>query len=232
MIKNLINIESTIGKYFSYFIISLIIVSLVTFSIETIKGLDEKYYLYLKYIEIGTIIIFTFEYFLRVSLERNKLQFIFSFYGLIDIIAILPFYLSIGLDLRSLRIFRLFRLFRIFKLFKYTKAIDKIKKAISAIKEELIIFIVASLFVLYIAAVGIYFFENKAQPDVFSSVFDCLWWAVATLTTVGYGDMFPVTMGGRFFTTIIVFIGLGIIAVPTGLFASSLTNIFNNKTNN
>ena len=232
MIKNLINIESTIGKYFSYFIISLIIVSLVTFSIETIKELDEKYYLYLKYIEIGTIIIFTFEYFLRVSLERNKLQFIFSFYGLIDIIAILPFYLSIGLDLRSLRIFRLFRLFRIFKLFKYTKAIDKIKKAISAIKEELIIFIVASLFVLYIAAVGIYFFENKAQPDVFSSVFDCLWWAVATLTTVGYGDMFPVTMGGRFFTTIIVFIGLGIIAVPTGLFASSLTNIFNNKTNN
>ena len=232
MIKNLFNIESTIGKYFSYFIISLIIVSLVTFSIETIKGLDGKYYLYLKYIEIGTIIIFTFEYFLRVSLERNKLQFIFSFYGLIDIIAILPFYLSIGLDLRSLRIFRLFRLFRIFKLFKYTKAINKIKKAISAIKEELIIFMVASLFVLYIAAVGIYFFENEAQPDVFSSVFDCLWWAVATLTTVGYGDMFPVTMGGRFFTTIIVFIGLGIIAVPTGLFASSLTNIFNNKTNN
>ena len=77
-----------------------------------------------------------------------------------------------------------------------------------------------------------YFFENEAQPDVFSSIFDCFWWAVATLTTVRYGDMFPVTMGGRFFTTIIVFIGLGIIAVPTGLFASSLTNIFNNKTNN
>ena len=82
------------------------------------------------------------------------------------------------------------------------------------------------------AATGIYYFENDAQPDNFSSIFDCLWWAVATLTTVGYGDMFPITTGGRFFTTIIVFIGLGIIAVPTGLFANSLNDTYSKRTDN
>ena len=79
------------------------------------------------------------------------------------------------------------------------------------------------------SATGIYYFENEAQPEIFKSIFHCLWWAITTLTTVGYGDMFPITLGGRVFTTFIVIIGLGVIAVPTGLFASSLTNILNRK---
>ena len=79
------------------------------------------------------------------------------------------------------------------------------------------------------SAVGIYFFEHKAQPEQFQSVFHCLWWSVTTLTTVGYGDMYPVTMGGRIFSTIVVFIGLGLVAVPTGLIASALTKSINKK---
>ena len=229
MLKKLIDIDTSPGKYFSNFISFLIVISLVTFSIETIPELDPVYYLYLGYIEIAIVLIFTFEYLLRLALLEKRLKFIFSFYGLIDLVAILPFYLSTSLDLRTLRIFRLLRLFRAFKLLRYTNAINTIRNAVYEIKEELIIFLIASIFLLYVSATGIYYFENEAQPEAFKSIFHSLWWAVATLTTVGYGDVYPITVGGKIFTTIIVFIGLGVVAVPTGLFASSLTNILNRK---
>ena len=91
------------------------------------------------------------------------------------------------------------------------------------IKDELALFMIATAFVLFLAAVGIYYFEGQAQPETFGSVFHCLWWAVVTLTTVGYGDVYPVTLGGKIFTAIILMVGLGVVAVPTGLFASALT---------
>ena len=168
---------------------------------------------------------------MRLFLSKNRIGFIFSFYGIIDLVAIIPFYLTAGLDLRTLRIFRLFRLFRVFKLLKYTNAINTMKKAVFSIKEELIVFMIASCFLLYVAAAGIYYFENEVQPELFKTIFHCLWWAVTTLSTVGYGDMFPITTGGRFFTTIVVFIGLGIIAVPTGLFANSLNYTYSKRRN-
>ncbi len=93
------------------------------------------------------------------------------------------------------------------------------------VKEELVIFLVATGFLLFTAAVGIYYFEATAQPDKFQSIFDCLWWAVATLTTVGYGDTYPITVGGKIFASIVVIIGVGIVAVPSGLLASALTKI-------
>ena len=127
-----------------------------------------------------------------------------------------------GGDLRSIRIFRLFRLFRIFKLLKYNSAIDRLLFAFREIKKELFIFLIATIFLLYVSSVGIYYFENEAQPEQFKSVFHSMWWAVATLTTVGYGDVYPITLGGKLFTTFIVFIGMGLVAVPTGLLASAL----------
>jgi voltage-gated potassium channel len=90
-------------------------------------------------------------------------------------------------------------------------------------KEELVLFLFATLIILYLAGVGIYYFENPAQPDIFSSVFHSLWWGVATLTTVGYGDIYPITIGGKFFTFFILFIGLGIVSIPAGLMASALS---------
>ena len=153
----------------------------------------------------------------------NRLKFIFSVQGLIDLLAILPFYLRIGIDLRSIRVFRLLRLARVFKFFRYSKAISRFKNTFRIVKAELILFMISTLFLLYLAAVGIYYFENQAQPENFASVFHSLWWAVATLTTVGYGDVYPITIGGRIFTFTILMIGLGIIAVPAGLLSSALT---------
>lgn len=94
--------------------------------------------------------------------------------------------------------------------------------ALIVAKEEVVLFLAMTLILLYLAAVGIYYFENEAQPETFASVFHCLWWAVATLTTVGYGDVYPITVGGRLFTFAILLIGLGVISVPAGLVASAL----------
>lgn len=174
-------------------------------------------------IEAVTVTIFTLEYVLRIIGAEKKTRFIFSFYGLVDLTAILPFYVSTGLDLRAVRVFRLLRLVRILKLFKYSQAIKRFHRALVLAKEELILFGFVSIILIYLSAVGIYFFENEAQPEQFKSVFHSLWWAVTTLTTVGYGDMFPITAGGKLFTFFVLMIGLGIVAIPTGLVASALS---------
>ncbi len=215
--------ETKAGQWFDLSIQFLIVLSLISFSIETLPNLSLEVQKILYCIEVICVIIFTIEYLLRLFVTQNKLKFIFSFYGLIDLFAILPFYLALGIDLRSIRIFRMFRLFRIFKMIRFTKAITHLFRAFKSIKEELILFLVLSSFLLFLSSVGIYYFENQAQPDVFKSVFHSLWWAIATFTTVGYGDIFPVTAGGKIFTSIMLLIGIGIIAVPTGLIASALT---------
>ena len=102
-------------------------------------------------------------------------------------------------------------------------------KAIFIAKEELIIFSAVTLMLLYLSAVGIYHFEHAAQPENFKSIFDSLWWAVATLTTVGYGDVYPITLGGRMFTFVILMLGLGVVAVPTGIIASALASVRKNE---
>lgn len=211
------------AKIFNLFIIFLIVLSIISFSIESVPDLDHDVINYLRFLEIFTVVVFSIEYVLRLSLGERPIKYFFSFYGIVDLLAIAPFYISLGIDLRSIRIIRVFRVFRIFKVARYSKAIQRYKVAFGMIKEELIIFLVAALLLIYISALGIYYFENEAQPEIFSSVFDSLWWAVVTFTTIGYGDVFPITMGGRFFTAIIVIIGLGIISVPTGLIASALT---------
>lgn len=223
-IKSIIESTDTIhGKIFAFTIQLLIVVSLITFSMSTLPNLSELTIQVLYAIEAFTVAIFTAEYLLRIKVSDSKFGFIFSFYGIIDLLAILPFYIVSGLDLRAIRVFRLLRLFRILKLLRYSQAINRFYRAFIIAKEELILFTIVSLIVLYLAAVGIYYFENEAQPDKFASVFHSLWWAVATLTTVGYGDVYPITAGGRIFTFIVLMIGLGIVAVPAGLVASALS---------
>lgn len=217
------------GRWFDLSIQVLIIFSLVTFSLETLPNLSDSFAHFLRIFEVITVIIFTIEYLLRLYVTEKKLKFVFSFYGLVDLMAILPFYLAFGIDLRSIRILRLFRLFRVFKILRYSKAIRHMVKAFISIKEELILFLILSSFLLFLSSVGIYYFENPVQPEVFTSIFHSLWWAVATLTTVGYGDIYPITVGGKIFTSVMLFVGLGIVAVPTGLIASALTKTRDDK---
>lgn len=211
------------GRNFDFFIQSLILLSIVTFSVETLPDLSRETRTLLGNIETAIVILFTLEYLLRLYLADKKFRYIFSFYGLIDLAAILPFYLTSGVDLRSLRVFRLLRLFRLLKLLRYNRAIRRFSRAFVMIREELVLFGIVTVMLLYLAAVGIYYFENETQPEAFKSIFHSLWWAVATLTTVGYGDIYPVTLGGRVFTFIILMLGLGIVAVPGGLLASALS---------
>lgn len=216
------NSSSGPGRVFDLSVQFLILLSLVTFSIETLPGLDPQTQAVLARIELVCIIVFTFEYLLRVAVAERKLRFMTSFFGIIDLLAILPFYLAVGFDLRSLRALRMLRLFRAFKLIRYSRAIRRFHRAFAIAREELVLFGCVAAILLYLSAVGIYYFENPVQPEVFASVFDGMWWAVVTLTTVGYGDAFPVTTGGRLFTVLVLLTGLGVVAVPTGLISSAL----------
>lgn len=218
--------DTRAGKAFDLFVQSLIIFSISIFAIETLPNLTLRSLEILSYLEVVIVSIFTFEYLLRLIVSKNKIGFIFSFWGIIDLLAIVPFYLiafGLDLDLVFLRTLRLFRLVRIIKLARYSKSFTRIMLAFKIAKEDLLVAFGATSIMLIIASFGIYIFENPVQPDKFSSVFHSLWWALATLTTVGYGEIYPITLGGKLFTGIVLMIGLGIVALPAGIIASSLT---------
>ncbi len=201
----------------------LILLNLFAFSMETVPGLSPEWLTTLSLFEGISVAIFTVEYVVRVSHSRPCWGYAGSLMGMIDLLSILPFFFGAVLDLRSMRAFRLMRVFRIFKLARYSAAARRYHLAFKYAKEELVLFGAAALIVLYLASVGIYYFENEAQPQVYASVFHSLWWAIVTLTTVGYGDAIPITVGGRIFTGFVLIAGLGIVAVPTGLLAAALS---------
>lgn len=211
------------GRFFDTFIQVLIILSLVAFTIETFPDNKESTNNFLLKFEWFCVIIFSVEYLLRIYVAEKPLKYIFSFYGIIDLLAVLPFYLSTFFDFRALRAFRIFRIFRMFKLIRYNKALRRFHIAYGIIKEELVLFLMLTFIFLYIASAGIYHFEREAQPEYFSSIVDSGWWAAVTLTTVGYGDVYPITNGGKIFTMFILLIGVGIITIPAGLIASALS---------
>lgn len=211
------------GRIFDYIIQGLIMLSLIGFAVETLPNLSPQTRNFLSVFELFCVVVFTVEYILRIYVAKNPLKYIFSFYGLVDLLAILPFYLTATMDLRALRSFRVLRLFRAFKLVRYNKALKRFHVAARLIKEEVVLFFIITLILIYLTSAGIYFFENEAQPESFSSIFHSFWWAIVTLTTVGYGDVYPVTIGGKVFTFFVLIIGVGIVTVPAGLVASALS---------
>lgn len=211
------------GRYFDYFIQWLILLSLISFSLDTLPSLPETVRGFLNIFEIISILVFSIEYLLRIFVSKNPFKYIFSFYGIIDILAILPFYFNRVLDLRFLRAFRIFKIFRILKLTKYNKAINRFERAFKIVKEEILLFFIITLVLIFITSAGIYFFENEAQPEVFKSIFHSAWWSIITLTTVGYGDVYPITLGGKIFTFFVLMIGVGLVTIPAGLVATALS---------
>ena len=221
--------DTKAGRAFDSVILVLIISSIITVTFETLPDLSpaakRAFYIF----ETVTVVLFTIEYVLRIATAPKVRGYIFSFHGIIDLVAILPFYLSLGFDLRAARALRLFRIFRILKIARYNRAMSRFGKAISEAKEEVMIFFFATLILLYLSAVGIYYFEHEAQPKIFSSIIHSLWWVLVTLTTVGYGDVVPLTLGGKLFTFVILICGLGVVAIPAGIVASALSKVVKNE---
>lgn len=217
-------------KLFDKFIYVLIILNLLSMIVESEPYLDEPIYDFLRVFERLSIAIFTLEYLLRTIIAfKNKSRYNLTFFGLIDLIAILPFYITffIGFDGRFIRVLRLFRISRIIKLGKFNKAFELLGKGIHNVRRELYLTFFIAFIMLFFSASGIYYLENPHQPEVYSSIIESFWWAVASLTGVGFEEVYPVTTGGKVFGTIISLIGIGIVAVPTGIISASFVELIN-----
>ncbi len=212
------------GSVFTGIIQFLILVSAIVFLIESDREQLEAdpYKTHFVVLDIVFLVLFSIEYILRVYIEPRKRDFIFSFYGIVDFVAIVPS-LFIVPGFRVLRVLRFLRVFRLFKATRFILAVDRMTAALRQIYQEIVALVILSLMLVYLSACGIHFFERNVQPEKFGSILDSMWWAVVTLTTVGYGDAFPVTAGGKVFTAFVTLIGVGLIAIPSGLLASALT---------
>ena len=229
LLRSVVQDSSTVsGRLFDSVIIVIIIGSLVMIAVETVPTLSPEARYWLHFAETVITLIFVAEYALRILTSPKKKEYIFSFYGIVDVLAIAPFFLfflPLGNEVLAVRAVRILRIFRVVKLTRYADAMFRLGRALRASKEEAELFVVATVILLFLASVGIYYFEHEAQPESFSSIPQSLWWAVCTLTTVGYGDVYPITVGGKLFTFLILMCGLGVIAVPAGLIASALHEI-------
>ena len=215
--------DTPAGRAFDIAVLILIFLSVVILSVDTLPDLSPGLREILHFSEIVITLLFTIEYGLRVATAPKKTNYIFGFYGIIDFLAIFPFwFLFPGFDSRLLRAIRLIRVFRIVKIARYSDTMDRFGKALSSAKEEILIFLFATAILIYISAAGIYYFEHEIQPERFKSIFHSLWWAIAMIPTIGYGDIYPMTLGGKLFALLMGMCGLSVIAIPSGIVAKAL----------
>ncbi|MGC6423191.1 MAG: ion transporter [Flavobacteriaceae bacterium] len=218
-----------ISVAFDRFIYSLIIANVLAMILESHASIRALYKESFDVFELVSIVIFSFEYLYRITIGfRNKgikgaFEYIFSTFGIIDLLSILPFYLNqfVKIDGRFVRILRLFRLTRIFKLGRDSASLKLFIQALSAVRNELKFTLFLSILTILFSASAIYFLENEAQPEKFSSITESIWWATVSLATVGYGDVYPITVGGKAFAAIISLVGIGVVAIPTGIISAS-----------
>lgn len=218
----------TASRVFDILILALIFLNVIAVILGSVRSIQEHWNKVLDAFETFSILVFTIEYVLRlwtctldprfVNPIRGRLRYMVKAMSIIDLMSILPYYLPLlGVDLRSLRVLRLLRIFRIAKVGRYYSSLNLIKHVIYTKKEELVLTSAIMLLLLVVSSSLLYYCENKVQPDVFSSIPATMWWSVATLTTVGYGDMYPITLLGRFLASIIAILGIGMFALPTGI---------------
>ncbi len=221
--------DSKWDKTINGFIIILIILNVIAVILETVPSIHDPYTEFFRVFDLVSVVIFTIEYLLRVwSCTHHpkyshpvygRLKYMISTDGIIDLLAILPFYFHvvIGLDLRVLRILRLLRFLRLFRLTAYMKSAKMVRSVFVTRASELKLSMVLIGFLLIIAACLLYFAEHHAQPKIFSSIPATLWWALVTITSVGYGDMVPITVLGKILTGVIAFTGFALFALPAGI---------------
>lgn len=218
-----------VHKFIDQFIYILIFLNVGAMVLESHVSIRESYESAFQVFEILSIVIFSAEYIYRIAHASYKegskgaIAYVFSFFGLIDLISILPFYLNqiIKIDGRFFRILRLFRLTRIFKVGRKSKSLKVFTKALMSVKSELTFTLFLSIITILFSASAIYYLENEAQPEKFSSITESIWWATVSLATVGYGDVYPVTAGGKIFASIISLLGIAVVAIPTGVISAA-----------
>ena len=228
------------SKVFDLFIMALILFSIVSVFVATFDISARAVSILLK-IEWWSLLIFSMEYLLRLWTAdllypestplRARLRYAFSWMAVIDLLAIMPLFLPmfIPVNLVGIRAFRLIRLLRIFKMNRYTNALVSIAEVFRKKAQEIIVSIFFVLILLIIASLLIYYVEHDAQPDKFTNAFSGLWWAVATLTTVGYGDIYPITVFGRILATVMAVMGIGMVAVPTSILSAGFIEVLDKK---
>ena len=232
--------DDGISRAFNIGMLVLILLNVIAVIIETEEGLYSQFTIYFLIFEIFSIAIFTIEYILRIwtctenpkykSSISGRIRFALLPSMLIDLFSFLPFYIPFwGVDLRFIRAIRLTRIFRLLKIGRYSQSLTKLGNVIKAKKEELTITLLSGVIILIIASSVMYFVEHDAQPDVFSSIPSSLWWGAITLTTVGYGDIYPKTVLGKFIAAIIAVLGIGLFALPAGIIASGFASELQNK---
>lgn len=227
-----------LSRTVDWLIAGLIVLNTVTVALATVDGIFRQYHRAFYVIEVTSVALFTVEYGLRLwsasVLEGHsrpiidRLRYACRPYLLVDLFAILPFYLGAAVfvsDLRFLRALQLFRFLRLFKLVRYSEAMQRFIRVIRKKRDDLLLAAVGSSLLITVASHLMYFLEKDAQPETFSSVPATLWWAVITLTTVGYGDVYPITPAGKLLGAIIAVIGVGLVALPASILASGYLEV-------
>lgn len=211
--------DTPMGKWFDLTLIALIVLSVILIMLESVKEIDVEFHRELLFLEWFVTIFFTLEYIARIISVKRPFKYIFSFYGIIDFISTIPLYLSYifagSQVLLAFRIFRMLRIFRILKLVKFIGEASQLKKALKASRTKIVVFIYVVLVLSVIMGTIMYLIESEEAG--FTSIPRSIYWTIVTLTTVGYGDIAPQTNLGQFIAMIIMVLGYGIIAVPTGI---------------
>ena len=222
-------IDSRIEYVIRYGIGLLIVLNVVAVMASTVDAVAVEYGDALYTFELISVIIFSLEYLLRlwavVEDPRyqhpifGRLRYSITFFALVDLLAILPFYLPmfVRVDLRTLRVLRLLRLARLVKLGRYSTALGTFTSVLRNKREQLLVSMAILLLLVIVSSTAIYYLEHDHQPEAFSSIPAALWWGIVTLTTIGYGDIYPITVGGKIFAAIISVISIGMVAFPSGI---------------
>ena len=220
------------GRIIDAFLVALIVSNVVMVTLHTVHALAVKYAAFFYYFELFSVIIFSIEYILRMWIcTRNesyrhpvlgRMKYFFSPLAIIDLVAIVPFYLPmlIPVDLIFMRMLRLLRLLRLLKLGRYSESIKTMAALLKSKREEIAVSLTMSIILLLIASALMYFIENAAQPEAFSSIPAAMWWGAMTMTTVGYGDVYPITPAGKVLAGIIALLGISLFILPAGIIAA------------
>lgn len=213
------------GKIFDVALLFFIILSVIVVMFETVSNVDVDYHKELVILEWFFTSLFTLEYILRIFCTDKPFKYIFSFYGIIDLLAILPMYLSFFISgssvLSSIRALRLLRLFRVLKLMNFIGEATRLKNALKASRTKITVFLYSVVVISVIVGTLMYIVEGPEAG--FTSIPRSIYWTIVTLTTVGYGDIVPVTAFGQFLSMLVMIVGYGIIAVPTGIVSAEFT---------